>query len=134
MTDWLSNASRQLNLTEATIDILNATIEPRELNLYPLQIHIKDLKSIINSELIGNRFPTDFIVEAKIKTEFINRTIRCFPYIIDKDGHKYESEEIVEEALEENFDALAPENIYPKKQQLTFPKKIKFYLGIKSGS
>ncbi|MDO9184868.1 MAG: hypothetical protein Q7W13_02575 [Bacteroidia bacterium] len=109
MGDWLSNAARQLNLAEATIDILNASIDPPELNIYPLIINIKELKQIIEKVLIGNGFPLDFIVEAKIRMQFLNRkthssSIHCFPYLIDKDGHKYESGEIIEEVYETHFD------------------------------
>ena len=46
MADWLLNAARKLQLTEATIDILNQTIHPAELNLYPLTVNLKDLPII----------------------------------------------------------------------------------------
>jgi hypothetical protein len=139
MGDWLSNAARQLNISEATIDVLNASIEPPELNLYPLIINIKDLRPIIEKVLVVNGFPVDFIVEAKIRTEFFNRQtynskIRCYPYLVDREGHKYGSGVIIEEVYEVYFDALDPKNIYPdhknidqERQPLTFFHKLKLF-------
>lgn len=120
MADWLLNAARKLQLTEATIDILNQTIQPSELNLYPLTINLKDLPLIIDKELKANGFPSDFITEAKIRVEFLNpnthsKTICCFPTLTDKEGHKYEPGRIIEDAYEDKFDPFDPVNIYPDK-------------------
>jgi hypothetical protein len=131
MADWLVNAARKLQLTEATIDILNQTINPTELNLYPLTVNLKDLPIIISKELKANGFPSDFITEAKIRIEFLNpntqsKTIYCFPTLTDKEGHKYEPERIIEDAYEDKFDPFAPVNIYPDRP--SFFDKIKSIL------
>jgi hypothetical protein len=120
MADWLLNAARKLQLTEATIDILNQTIYPTELNLYPLTVNLKDLAHIIDKELKANGFPLDFISEAKIRVEFpnantLNKTIYCFPTLTDKEGHKYEPGRIIEDAHEEKFDPFDPINMYTEK-------------------
>lgn len=118
MADWLLNAARRLQLTEATIDILNQTIQPTELNLYPLTVNLKDLPLIIDKELKVNGFPSDFITDAKIRVEFLNpnthnKTIYCYPTLTDREGHKYELGRIIEDAYEDEFDPFDPINIYP---------------------
>lgn len=128
MADWLVNAARKLQLADATIDILNQTIHPAELNLYPLTANLKDLPNIIDKELKANGFPSDFITEAKIHVEFLNpnthiKTIYCFPSLTDKQGHKYEPSRIIEDAYEDEFDPFATTNIYPDKP--SFFAKIK---------
>jgi hypothetical protein len=118
MGDWLSNAAKHLNLKEATLDIMTATFSPSELNLRPLNLHAADLKSIISKELVRNGFDSDFILEAKIKFHFLEettykRTILCFPYMIDKEGRRYESDRIIEDVFEIEFDPFDEKNIYP---------------------
>ncbi|MRG46889.1 hypothetical protein GFS24_17340 [Chitinophaga sp. SYP-B3965] len=109
MGDWLFNMARQLNISEVTIDILSANIDPAQLNIPPLIMHIKDLQPIIQKELNAHGFPADFIVEAKIRIQFLDPTIyrktfHCFPTLTDKDGRKYAPGRIVESAYEEMFD------------------------------
>jgi len=118
MGDWLSNAATRLNLKEALLDVMTATFIPQELNLYPLNINAKELKPIIEKELLGNGFASDFISEAKIKFQFLaptsnKRTINCFPYMVDKEGKRYESDKIVEDVYEIHFDPFDELNLYP---------------------
>jgi hypothetical protein len=129
MADWLLNGARKLELTEATIDILNQTIVPSELNLHPLLINLKDLKLIIEKGLKINGFPMDFITDAKIRVEFSNlnthnQKLYCFPTLTDKEGHKYESVRIIEEAYEDKFDPFDKKNIFPNRQ-FSFINKVK---------
>src|SRR5690349_14165858 len=67
MADWIFYAAKRLDISEVTIDILNNTIIPNSLSLYPLIVNIKDLKVIIEKELTSNGFAKEFIVEAKIE-------------------------------------------------------------------
>ena len=118
MADWLVYAAKRIQKQEATLDILTATIDPPELNLYPLQIHLKDLNTIIQKELKQNQFPPDFIIEAKIKVQFFIDTrspklFYCFPTLIDKEGHKYEPGKILESAYEKDFDPFDKINLDP---------------------
>jgi hypothetical protein len=123
MGDWLLNAARQLNLQNATLDILSASFSPPELNLHPLTFHANGLKQIIDSELLANGFETDFITEAHIDFQFpdarlFRTTIYCYPYMVDKEGRRYEAGRIIAEGLEPNFDAFKEANLYPKKRTL----------------
>jgi hypothetical protein len=96
MADWLLNAARDLRVDTVTLDILNSTIDPREMELFPLLYHLKDLKNIIIKELTKNGFDPNFIVDAKIKVEIPDRniyarTLYCYPELTDIDGKKYKA-------------------------------------------
>ena len=84
MADWLLNAARNLRVDTVTLDILNSTIDPSEMEKLPLLYHLKDLRNILVKELIQNGFDTNFIVSAKIKVEIpdnsiYSKTLYCFP-------------------------------------------------------
>jgi hypothetical protein len=130
MGDWLLNAARRLNLTKASLNILSATFSPMQLNIYPLIINAKTLKSIIDKELSANGFEPDFIQEAGIDFQFpdprlYRTTIYCFPYLIDKEGRRYETGRILEEGLEPDFDPFDELNIHPVKNKVNVTNKIK---------
>ncbi|WP_345054709.1 hypothetical protein [Hymenobacter glaciei] len=115
MGDWLLHAARKLNLTNASLNVLEATFEPAELNLYPLVFHAKSLKAIIDKELLANGFDTEFITEAHISFQFLNPKIYwvgiyCFPSLIDKTGRRYEPGRIIAEGLEPYFDPFDNQN------------------------
>lgn len=116
MSDWLLNAARQRNVSEATIDILQATIAPAALTIHPLIINIKELEGIIQKELSANGFPADFITEAMIRIEFLDpniyrNTFYCYPTMTDKEGRTYEPDRLVESAWSKAFDPFDLKNI-----------------------
>jgi hypothetical protein len=130
MGDWLLNAVRRLSLSKASLNVLTATFSPEELNLYPLTLHAKTLKEIIDKELLANGFTTDFITEAHIDFKFpdpeiFRTTIDCFPYLIDKEGRRYEAGRIIGEGLEPEFDPFAELNINPPDRKTTLLNKLK---------
>ena len=109
MADWLLNAATNLRVNTVTLDIINSTIIPKEMETLPLMYHLKDLKTIIQKELSQEGFDSDFIVHAKIKVEIPDRnifarTLYCYPELIDKDGRHYTSKKIIETAYEQKFD------------------------------
>lgn len=108
MSDWLLNAARTLHVNTVTLDILNSTIEPSQMEKLPLMYHLKDLKNIIKKELVKNGFDTNFLVDAKIKVEIPNhniysKTLYCYPELIDIEGRHYQTGRIIETAYEQNF-------------------------------
>jgi hypothetical protein len=124
MGDWLINAARRLNLKKASLNVLTATFTPQELNIRPLIMNAATLREIVDKELLGNGFPTDFIVQAHIDFKFpdarlYRTTIYCFPYLIDKEGKRYESGRIIGEGLEPDFDPFDELNVYPTRRQTT---------------
>lgn len=127
MADWLLNAARTLNLENASLAVLTAQFTPNELSISPLIFHAKSLKKIIAKELLAQGFPIDFISEAKIDFKFPNHklyrsTIYCFPFMIDKDGRRYESKRIIAEAFEPTFNPFDHQSIYPEKKKTIFDK------------
>lgn len=120
MGDWLLNAAKQLQLKEASLDVMQTSFEPKQLNIRPLLLNAQDLKGIIKKELETNGFAQDFIKAAFIKfqfpdTEIANTRFYCFPYLVDKNGKRYDGGRIMEEGLEPGFDPFDESNIYPTK-------------------
>lgn len=112
MADWIWNAARNLRVDTVTLDILNGTIDPREMEKLPLLHHLNDLKNILDKELVQNGFQTDFIVRAKIRVEIPDRNIYpkilyCFPELMDKEGRLYNCGQIIEKSYEQLFDPFA---------------------------
>jgi hypothetical protein len=109
MADWLLNAAKSLHVDKVALDILNSSIDPKEMEKLPLMWHLIDLKSIIEKELVKYGFDNDFIVEAKIKVEIPDhniyaRTLYCYPELIDKHGRKYAPGRFIETAHEQKFE------------------------------
>ncbi|OWP62229.1 hypothetical protein CDA63_15090 [Hymenobacter amundsenii] len=130
MADWLLNAARKLNLDKASLNILTATFEPVELNTSPLIHNARSLKEIIDKELLAIGFEKGFIAEAHIDFQFLNpnifrKGIYCFPYLIDKEGRRYDSGRIIAESYEPEFDAFENRNINSAKFSATLLDKWK---------
>ena len=109
MGDWLLNCARRLQLTRASLDVLNESFSPSQLNIHPLLLTAKDLKTIIHKELEANGFTKDFIKIAVIDFQFLDPKIQktaiyCFPYLVDIEGKRYESGRIIEGGFESPFD------------------------------
>jgi hypothetical protein len=129
MGDWLLKAARRLNLKEASLNVMDGTFYPKQLNLHPLTANAKTLKTIIDKELLGNGFDKDFFVEAKIDFQFpdpniYRTTIYCFPYLVDKEGKIYKTKRIIEKGLEEDFDPFDELNVFPNRKS-NFIDKLK---------
>jgi hypothetical protein len=123
------NAARKLNLSKASLNVLDASFTLTALNIHPLTLHAKTLKEIIGKELLANGFEADFIKEAYIDFEFpdptlYHTTFYCYPYLIDKDGRRYESGRIIAEGLEAKFDPFDKSKIYPAKRKRGIIDKI----------
>jgi hypothetical protein len=105
MADWLFYAAKRLNINEITIDIINKTYIPSELNFHPFTFELAHLNGLIESSLSLNGFGKDFIIEAKIKVIFHkeSKKLICIPWLTDKDNKRYEVEQITEFSYEEEF-------------------------------
>jgi hypothetical protein len=130
MGDWLLNAAKRLHLTKASLDVLQVSFSPTQLNVHPLTLNAKDLKTIIGKELLANGFDTSFIKEAVIDFQFpdskiYKTTFFCFPYLVDIDGKRYEAGRIIEEGLEPEFDPFDELNIHPTKESNGLLDKLK---------
>lgn len=134
MGDWLLNAAMQLQLAEASLDVLQASFSPEQLNIRPLILNAQELKGIIDRELKANGFEQDFIKEAVIDFHFPdiethNTRFYCFPYLVDTDGKRYASGKIMEEGLEHWFDPFEESNLYPTRSKTSVLSIIKKILG-----
>ena len=134
MGDWLLNAAKRLHLTKASLDVLQVSFSPTQLNIHPLIVNARDLKAIIDKELAANDFDSNFIKEAVIDFQFpdpriYRTTFYCFPYLVDTDGKRYEPGRIVEEGLEPEFDPFDELNIHPTNKKKGFLDKFKNLFG-----
>jgi hypothetical protein len=91
MADWMLNTAKRLNIGEITIDIINQTHTPSELNFHPFTYELPFLKAIIERTLTHNGFDKDFIIEAKIKVEFRkeSKELVCHSWLVDRESNKY---------------------------------------------
>jgi len=134
MGDWLLNAAKQLHLAEASLDVMQASFSPEQLNIRPLTLNAQELREIINKELTANGFDHDFIKQAVIDFQFPDpethdTSFYCSPYLIDTNGKRYEGGRIMEEGLEPEFDPFEVSNIYPTKSKTSVLSMIKKFLG-----
>ena len=116
MADWLLNTANGLRVNKVTLDILKSTIDPKEMEVFPLIFHLKDLKNILLNELTKNGFDQHFLIDAKIIVEIPDRniyskTLYCYPELTDIMGRKYKTGRLIETAYEEKFDSLAQHTV-----------------------
>jgi hypothetical protein len=108
MADWILNAAIEKDITYIEIDILQKKVEPKELEIRPITGHLGRLLETIEATLHSNKFPTDFIVEAKFKINIpesskATRFFSCKATVTDKDGRVYEGRNYTERAYENPF-------------------------------
>ena len=106
MADWISNASREKQITSLEIDILNQTVSPTDLQLKPIIGHLPKLKETIDKTLESNGFQSRYITQAKFKITFKNNSYRllyCVATLTDQDGENFESSEHCEQTHEDSF-------------------------------
>lgn len=118
MEDWLWNGAKRLNINQATLDILDASVLPEALNIYPLIYNLRDLKKIIEKELATKNFPPDYIYNAKIVVDFFNSDLPIpklsfYSNLINKEGYRYESKKFFVNASFDGFDPFDEKNLFP---------------------
>ena len=125
MGDWLLNAAKRLHLKKASLDVLQVSFNPVQLNIRPLTINAKDLKVIIDKELLANGFDANFIKEAVIDFQFpdpkiYTTTFYCFPYLVDINGKRYEAGQIMKKDSNQNLIRLTNSIFIPPKGKQGF--------------
>lgn len=126
MADWIFNASKELQISNIEIDIINQTVNPPELQIKPITSPLIYLLQTIEKELIINGFESGFIVNAKFdiltsQKDRALKTINCLAVLVDKDGKTYKSKLYQENAYETDFTVFKPtiiqrlKNIFSKK-------------------
>lgn len=69
MSDWILNASSEIGISELTIDFINDTVEPKELEIRPILAHLPILRETIFVTLKNENFESDFIKSGIFKME-----------------------------------------------------------------
>ena len=61
MSDWILNASSEIGISELTIDFINRTVKPKEMEIKPILAHLPALRETISVTLKNENFESDFI-------------------------------------------------------------------------
>lgn len=130
MEDWIWNAATEKNISDIEIDIIQGTVEPKELEIKAIVGHLHLLRRTIVTTLESNNFPADFIVEARFKIYISKkykelRLFSCQGIVADKEGHVYEGKVYTEKAHENPF-AVFPVSLADRIRK--FVKKIRIRL------
>jgi hypothetical protein len=104
MADWILHTARQNNVDNVDIDIINEKVIPTCLEIKPIVALLPSLRQTIDTTLVSNDFPTDFIVKANflidIPKDSKNNYIKVKCIAVDKNNHIYEGHVYSEKAYE----------------------------------
>jgi hypothetical protein len=91
MATWIWNVSVEKSIDELKIDIVNKKVYPRDLEIQPILEYIPNLNRAIIKTLENEKYPADFIQEAKFHIKIIQEDphLNCTAILADKDGKKY---------------------------------------------
>ncbi|MEZ4805310.1 MAG: hypothetical protein R2852_07465 [Bacteroidia bacterium] len=104
--DWIWNAANEKGVNEIEIDLLNDSVFPKELELKPIHAQLSRLRATIRITLENNKFPKDFIVDAKFNI-FVSekykilRLLTCQAMLKDHEGRTYQGKIYTEQAYTE---------------------------------
>lgn len=118
MADWIWNSAMEKGISELTIDFLNDSVEPKELEIKPILAYLSDLRETIKKTLRNEKFDSDFIVSGKFEI-FISKKyesmklLSCTATLIDKEGKSYIGKTYTEKAYEDKFKVFR-ENLIDK--------------------
>lgn len=108
MSDWILNASSEIGISELTIDFINDTVEPKELETKPILAHLPTLRETIFVTLKNENFESDFIKSGIFKMELSEKYnfLNCTAILIDKEGKQYIGKTYTEFSYENKFKVL----------------------------
>jgi hypothetical protein len=110
MSDWILNASSEIGISELTIDFINDTVEPKELEIKPILAHLPTLRETIFVTLKNENFESDFIKSGIFKMELSEKYnfLNCTATLIDKEGKEYIGKTYTEFSYEDKFKVFKP--------------------------
>ena len=122
MADWIWNAANEKQITDVEIDILNGSVNPKELEIKPIIVHLYQLRSTISKTLKSNSFPDDFITEAKFQIYISQKykffgLLTCKTFLEDMNGNKYEGNTYTEQT------GVDPFKVFQKWESDRFNRK-----------
>ena len=108
MADWIWNAANEKEVTDIEINIIQDTVEPKELEIKPIIAQLARLRETIHTTLNSAGFSADVIVDARFKIYISQqfkplRLLTCQAIVIDRDGRVYEGKTYTEKAYEVPF-------------------------------
>jgi len=105
MSDWILNASSEIGISNLTIDLINETVEPKEMEIKPILAHLPSLKETIYVTLKNEKFESDFIKSGIFKIELSEKYnfLNCTTILKDKEGKEYIGKTYTEYSYEKKF-------------------------------
>lgn len=101
MSDWIVNAAKELKIQKLRIDIINKSIDPKEIEIKPIVYTINELDKIIDKSLLNAKLTGDYIKQTYFDIDILDdRCLKCKAIIIDENGKKYQSEDYIEKSFE----------------------------------
>jgi hypothetical protein len=101
MSDWVVNAAQGLKIHKIRIDIINKTIDPKDIEIKPIIFNINELDKIIDKALINAGLTRNFIKQAYFDIDiFDDRYLKCQTIIIAENGKKYQAKDYIEKSFE----------------------------------
>jgi hypothetical protein len=121
MADWLVAIAQKHTVNEVRLDVIHQSATPSVFNVKPVTLGLGSLKYVISSELEANHLPLDFIAEAALDVKFnipyySKKVIHVFPWVIDKDGKKYEHGRLIFSSTETDFKIDKPPLVLHKSK------------------
>ena len=120
MSDWILNAASEIGISELTIDLINETVKPKEMEIKPILAHLPSLRETIHITLKNENFESDFIKRGVFKMEFSEKYnfLNCTAILTDKDGKEYIGKTYTEYSYEDKFKVFEPNIIERIKSKL----------------
>ncbi|WP_299207827.1 hypothetical protein [uncultured Dokdonia sp.] len=120
MSDWILNAASEIKISELVIDLMNETIEPKEMEIKPILAYLPRLKETIYLTLENENFESDFINSGIFKIELSKKYnfLNCTAILTDKEGKEYIGKTYTEFSYEKKFKVFKPNIIERIKNML----------------
>ncbi len=101
MTDWIVNASIELNVTKIQIDLLKKEITPKDLEIKPIMYNIEELDMIIEKSLSYAGLTRNYIKQAYFEIEILdNYYLKCKTILLSEDDKIYTTKDYIEKSYE----------------------------------
>jgi hypothetical protein len=101
MSDWIVNAAQELKINKIRIDIINKTIDPKDIEIKPIIFNINELDKIIDKAITNAGLTRNFIKQAYFDIDIFNdRYLKCQTIIIAENEKKYQAKDYIEKSFE----------------------------------
>ena len=110
MSDWILNGASELGIAHLEIDLMNETVEPKEMEMKPIVAQLPRLKETILITLKNENFPSDYIRSGIFEIEFseVYNFLNCRAVLTDKEGQEYVGKTYTEFSYGDKFKVFKP--------------------------